>query len=84
MTVQGEDLIIYKIEQLTIAVNNRAEKADAFQKEMYEALNGCDEYPGIRGRLRDVEATTGIIKKVFWTVVTPVLGGLSAFIFWKW
>ena len=44
-----------RMDDLTELVKSNIEKTEYTFKEIQESLDGCDEYPGVRGRLDRVE-----------------------------
>jgi len=81
--VSSLEVIEHKIDSLIKTMEDHCKKDEQFQTNIKETLDGCDEYPGVRGRLRDLEHTTATIKKVFWTIVTPLLAGFGGFAWFK-
>ena len=44
------------------------DKDEANFKAIQESLDGCDEYPGVRGRLHALETTLKFQKRISWGV----------------
>ena len=68
-----------KLDTLTQVLGSHIASDEEFQAEMREAMNGCDEYPGLRGRLDRVERTQKFQK---WIGGSFLLGGIATF--WTW
>ena len=72
-------VIATKVDALTKVVEDHVVKDEEFQAEWREAINGCDEYPGIRGRLDRVEQTQRLQK---WLSSAITVAGLGGFFTW--
>ena len=68
-----------KLDALTKVVEDHVKKDEDFQDEWREAINGCDEYPGIRGRLDRVEQLQRLQK---WISGTITVAGIGSFFAW--
>jgi len=67
-------LLGQKLEILTDMVDSHMQEATSTFKDIREALDGCDEYPGVRGRLLILEQTEKSRKRHF----AYVWGGICA------
>ena len=48
------------------------ERDERMFTDLRESLDGCDEYPGVRGRLRDIENTVKLQKRIGWGMASTV------------
>ena len=66
-------LACQKIDTLASSIETHIEEDSKLFADIREALNGCDEYPGVRGRLQrleDVEASRKWHIRALWAAGT--------------
>mgnify|MGYP001589020530 FL=1 len=69
-------LVCQKLDSHTAILEEHVKKDEKFQAEWLEAMNGCDEYPGLRGRLQrveDVEASRKWHIRSLWATATAAV-----------
>ena len=74
-------IIGHKVDTLADQVTQHMQEDRALFKEIREALDGCDEYPGVRGRLDRLEQSSKARDKHFWAIYGALISGLAALAF---
>ena len=74
-------VIGHKVDALTDQVTKHMQEDQKLFSEIRESLDGCDEYPGVRGRLLILEQSKKSRDKHFWAIYGALISGLAALAF---
>ena len=61
-------LLGHKLDTLISQVSDHMHEDSRMFKDIRESLDGCDEYPGVRGRLDRLEQSKKSRDKHFWAI----------------
>ena len=76
-------IIGHKVDTLAEQVTQHMQEDQKLFREIRESLDGCDEYPGVRGRLDRLEQSKKSRDKHFWAVYGVLISGsILALIEW--
>ena len=74
-------VIGHKVDALSDIVTQHVKEDRAMFHDIRESLDGCDEYPGVRGRLDRLEQAKKSRDKHFWVIYGALISGLAAVAF---
>lgn len=69
-------LIAQKLDYHNVLLLEHIRKDELFQSQLQEALDGCDQYPGVRGRLDRLEQAEKTRLKHFYIIYTALIGSV--------
>ena len=74
-------LISTKLDDLSELLSGHITKDESFHTSLQVAINGVDDYPGLRGRLDRLERSNATMNRVLWVFLSALVGLVTSTIY---